>query len=62
MAAYIMNHMRENGVLIGTTGRNYATLKVRPPLVFRKEHAEILLAAMTKALDDVLSLKSARDG
>jgi 4-aminobutyrate aminotransferase-like enzyme len=59
MAAHIMNHMRENGVLIGTTGRNYATLKVRPPLVFRKEHAEILLAAMTKALDDVLSLKSA---
>jgi 4-aminobutyrate aminotransferase-like enzyme/Ser/Thr protein kinase RdoA (MazF antagonist) len=59
MAAHIMNHMRENGVLIGTTGQDYATLKVRPPIVFREEHAEILLAAMTKALDDVLSLKSA---
>ncbi len=59
MAAHIMNHMRENGVLIGTTGQDYATLKVRPPIVFQEEHAEILLAAMTTALDDVLSLKSA---
>ncbi len=59
MAAHIVNHMRENGVLIGTTGQNYATLKVRPPIVFQEEHAEILLVAMTKVLDDVLSLKSA---
>jgi len=59
MADHIMNHMRENGVLIGTTGQNYATLKVRPPIVFQKEHAEILLVAMIKALDDILSLQSA---
>jgi 4-aminobutyrate aminotransferase-like enzyme len=59
MADHIMNHMRENGVLIGTTGQNYATLKVRPPIVFQKEHAEILLVAMIKALDDILSPKSA---
>jgi len=59
MADQIMNHLRENGVLIGTTGQNYATLKVRPPIVFQKEHAEILLVAMTKALDDILSPKSA---
>jgi len=55
MADHIINHMRQNGVLIGTTGPNYATLKIRPPLVFQKEHAEILLAAMIKALDDILS-------
>jgi 4-aminobutyrate aminotransferase-like enzyme len=59
MAGRIMNQLRENGVLIGTTGQNYATLKVRPPIVFQKEHAEILLAAMRKALDNVLSRKSA---
>ena len=59
MAKHIVNHMRQNGVLIGTTGQNYATLKIRPPLVFQKKHAEILLAAMTKALDDTLSLQSA---
>jgi 4-aminobutyrate aminotransferase-like enzyme len=54
-----MNHMRQNGVLIGTTGQNYATLKIRPPLVFQKEHAEMLLVAMKKALDDISSLQSA---
>ena len=54
MADRIMNRMRENGVHIGTTGPNGATLKIRPPLVFQKEHAEILLVAMTKALDDIL--------
>jgi 4-aminobutyrate aminotransferase-like enzyme len=59
MADHIMNHMRQNGVLIGTTGQNYATLKIRPPLVFQKEHAEILLVAMIKALDDILSRQSA---
>jgi 4-aminobutyrate aminotransferase-like enzyme len=51
MADQITNHLRENGVLIGTTGQNYATLKVRPPIVFLKEHVEILLAALVKALD-----------
>jgi len=59
MADQIVNHMRQNGVLIGTTGQNYATLKIRPPLVFQKEHAEILLVAMTKALDDTLSQQPA---
>jgi 4-aminobutyrate aminotransferase-like enzyme/Ser/Thr protein kinase RdoA (MazF antagonist) len=59
MADHIMNHMRENGVLIGTTGQTYATLKIRPPIVFQKEHAEILLVALIKALDELLSLQAA---
>jgi 4-aminobutyrate aminotransferase-like enzyme len=59
LADHIINHMRENGVLIGTTGQNYATLKVRPPIVFQKEHAEILLVALIKALDRLQSLPAA---
>jgi 4-aminobutyrate aminotransferase-like enzyme/Ser/Thr protein kinase RdoA (MazF antagonist) len=51
LALEIMNDMRENGVLIGTTGPNYSTLKVRPPIVFQREHVEILLAALVKALE-----------
>ncbi|MBC8504942.1 MAG: aminotransferase class III-fold pyridoxal phosphate-dependent enzyme [Anaerolineales bacterium] len=53
MADSILNHMRENGVLIGTTGQHYATLKVRPPMVFQKGHADMLLAALMKALDEL---------
>ncbi|MFL7890724.1 MAG: aminotransferase class III-fold pyridoxal phosphate-dependent enzyme [Anaerolineales bacterium] len=51
MADRIMNRMREEGVLIGTTGQDYPILKIRPPMVFQKEHADILLEALIKALD-----------
>jgi len=52
LADRLMNHMRENGVLIGTTGPFYHVLKIRPPLVFQKEHADILLATLTIALNE----------
>jgi len=48
----IMNHLRQNGVLIGTTGPQSNVLKIRPPLVFKKEHAEILLAGLASALGE----------
>jgi 4-aminobutyrate aminotransferase-like enzyme/Ser/Thr protein kinase RdoA (MazF antagonist) len=51
LARRIMNHMRQNGVLIGTTGPAGNVLKIRPPIVFTQEHAEILLAALTDALE-----------
>ncbi len=53
LADLIMNHMCQNGVLIGTTGQHYQTLKIRPPLVFEIEHADILLGAIKKALDEI---------
>lgn len=48
-AKQIMNHMRERGVLIGTTGKGRNVLKIRPPIVFQQEHAEILLKALQEA-------------
>jgi len=53
MADRIMNHMRENGVLIGTSGQHYQILKIRPPIVFQKGHADMLLTALIKALDEL---------
>jgi 4-aminobutyrate aminotransferase-like enzyme/Ser/Thr protein kinase RdoA (MazF antagonist) len=47
----IVEGMRERGVLIGTTGRHANTLKIRPPLVFERRHADQLVAA----LEDVLA-------
>jgi 4-aminobutyrate aminotransferase-like enzyme len=38
--------MRERGVLIGRTGRDRATLKIRPPLVFADEHVDLLASAL----------------
>jgi 4-aminobutyrate aminotransferase-like enzyme/Ser/Thr protein kinase RdoA (MazF antagonist) len=52
IADKIMNHMRQNGVLVGITGQKSSVLKIRPPLVFEKEHADILLAVLKKALEE----------
>ncbi len=42
--------MRENGVLIARIGQYRNVLKIRPPLIFTTEHADIALEALDKAL------------
>jgi len=49
-AAGIREHLRRHGVLLGTTGPLNNVLKIRPPLVFGREHADVLLAALQEAL------------
>ena len=49
----IVEGMRERGVLIGRTGRDRATLKVRPPLVFGDEHVEVLASALEATVADL---------
>lgn len=51
MALDVVNALRDDGVLISTTGANEDTLKVRPPLVCRDEHVDLFLAALRRALD-----------
>ncbi len=53
MALDVVNAMRDDGVLISTTGANEDTLKVRPPLVCETEHVELFLAALRRALAKV---------
>ena len=43
--------MRE-GILVGVTGRHGNVLKLRPPLVFRTEHADTAVAAIGKVLGE----------
>lgn len=50
MALDVVNAMRDDGVLISTTGANEDTLKVRPPLVCQTEHADLFLASLERAL------------
>lgn len=49
-AARVMNAMRRRGVLVGTTGRRGDALKIRPPLTFAPEHADLLVEALEQAL------------
>jgi 4-aminobutyrate aminotransferase-like enzyme len=48
-----INLLRQNGVLIGTTGQYDNILKIRPPLVFSKENADLLLEKLEITLKEV---------
>jgi 4-aminobutyrate aminotransferase-like enzyme len=42
--------MCRRGVLVGATGRNADVLKIRPPLTFEPQHADLLLDALDRTL------------
>jgi len=50
LAARLVDRLRDDGVLIGRTGKDGNVLKIRPPLVFSGEHVELLTAALERAL------------
>ncbi|MCP5215820.1 MAG: aminotransferase class III-fold pyridoxal phosphate-dependent enzyme [Pseudomonadales bacterium] len=49
-AKRLVNAMRDRGVLISKIGRFDNILKIRPPLVFNREHGDFLLATLDDAL------------
>lgn len=51
-AKAVMNGMREQGVLIGSTGPDGNVLKIRPPLVFTQAHADLLLETLEKVVGE----------
>lgn len=46
----LLNLLRDEGVLIGGEGRLGNVLKIRPPIVFAREHADVAVAALDRAL------------
>ena len=48
----IANAMRQKGVLLNFLGIHYNALKIRPPLPFTKEQADILLERLDEALHE----------
>jgi 4-aminobutyrate aminotransferase-like enzyme/Ser/Thr protein kinase RdoA (MazF antagonist) len=51
LASLVVDELREEGILVGRTGAKGDVLKVRPPLVFADEHAELVVAALDRVLD-----------
>ncbi len=49
-ARAIMNRLKEKGVLTGVIGRHGNILKLRPPMVFTKQHADRFLEAFDEVL------------
>lgn len=46
----VVNLLRQHGVLIGSTGQYDNVLKIRPPMVFSRANADLLLQKLKKAL------------
>lgn len=53
----VVNYLRQNRVLIGVTGRNNNVLKIRPPLIFTREHVDRLTETLDGALNEVSGRK-----
>lgn len=49
----VVNGLRERGVLLSATGQAASALKIRPPLVFEPQHAELLVDTLDRLLADL---------
>jgi 4-aminobutyrate aminotransferase-like enzyme/Ser/Thr protein kinase RdoA (MazF antagonist) len=55
-AAYLVNRMRECGILLSTDGPFHNVIKIKPPLAFSRADADLLIATMDRILvEDFLS-------
>jgi len=45
--------MKERGVLIGLSGRHGNVLKIRPPLTFTADQADLLVDTLDRVLADL---------
>ena len=55
-ARYVVNRLRDCGILTGTDGPHENVIKLRPPLVFTAEDASLFLAVLEDILkEDALS-------
>jgi 4-aminobutyrate aminotransferase-like enzyme/Ser/Thr protein kinase RdoA (MazF antagonist) len=55
-ASYVVNRLRERGILTGTDGPHHNVIKLRPPLIFSQADADLFVTT----LDSVLSEDAAQ--
>jgi 4-aminobutyrate aminotransferase-like enzyme/Ser/Thr protein kinase RdoA (MazF antagonist) len=57
-ASYVVNRLRERGILTGTDGPHHNVLKLRPPLIFSQSDADLFVTT----LDAILAEDAAQPG
>ena len=55
-ATYIVNRLRERGILAGTDGPHHNVIKLRPPLIFSDADAALFTTTLASILDEDPSL------
>jgi 4-aminobutyrate aminotransferase-like enzyme len=53
IASQLINRLRHRGILIGAAGPYGNTLKIRPPLCFTKDNADMFIAACDEVLREI---------
>ena len=56
-AKWVVEDMRRRGVLISKIGPLDNVLKIRPPMVFEREHVDLLVEQLEASLDDLESVE-----
>ena len=51
-ATYIVERMKERGILLSTEGPHHNVLKLKPPMVFRREDVDLFMAVFADVLLD----------
>jgi len=54
VASRIVNRAKHHGVLMGTDGPFDNVIKLRPPMIFNRSHADLLLDTLDRSFEDVL--------
>jgi 4-aminobutyrate aminotransferase-like enzyme len=54
-ASFVVNRMREHGILLGIDGPYHNVIKIRPPMPFSASDADLLVAAMDRILEEDFS-------
>jgi 4-aminobutyrate aminotransferase-like enzyme/Ser/Thr protein kinase RdoA (MazF antagonist) len=49
-ASYVLNRLRERGILAGTDGPHHNVIKLRPPLIFSQSDADLFVATLDSIL------------
>jgi 4-aminobutyrate aminotransferase-like enzyme len=51
-ASFIVNRLRDHGILLGTDGPYHNVIKIRPPMPFDESNADFLVAVFEKILKE----------
>ena len=52
-ASFVSNRMREQGILLGTDGPHHNVVKIRPPMPFEIDDADLLIDAFERAVREL---------
>lgn len=58
-ASYVVNRLRDRGILAGTDGPRHNVIKIRPPLIFSREDAEFFASVLGEILGEEICLTQA---